>query len=41
MVAQRGRETFFIAAALVRGIESDMNAKMLDMTRQLNAIVQT
>ena len=39
MVAQRGRDTFFIGPAPVRGIESDMNAQMRDLVRQLNAVV--
>jgi hypothetical protein len=41
IVAQRGRETFFIGRAPVRGVESDMNAQMLDIARQLNAVMLT
>ena len=39
MVAQRGRDTFFIGPAPVRGVESDMKAQMRDLVRQLNAVV--
>ena len=39
MVAQRGRDTFFIGPAPVRGVESDMNEQMRDLVRQLNAVV--
>ena len=41
MVAQRGRDTFFIGPAPVRGVESDMNAQMRALVRQLNAIELT
>ena len=39
MVAQRGRDTFFIGPAPVRGVESDMKAQMRALVRQLNAVV--
>lgn len=39
MVAQRGRDTFFIGPAPVRGVESDMNAQLRELVRQLNAVV--
>ena len=39
IVAQRGRETFFIGPAPVRGVEADMNAKMMEIARQLGAVV--
>ena len=39
VIAQRGRESFFIGAAPVRGVEADVNAQMLDIARQLGAIV--
>jgi hypothetical protein len=41
IVAQRGRETFFIGAAPVRGVTSDINAQMLDIANQLHAVVLT
>ncbi|MGK2900451.1 MAG: hypothetical protein ACSLE9_17505 [Burkholderiaceae bacterium] len=39
IVAQRGRETFLIGTAPTRGVEVDMTAKMLDIARQLSAVV--
>ena len=39
VIAQRGRESFFIGAAPVRGVEADVNAQMLEIARQLGAIV--
>jgi hypothetical protein len=41
IVAQRGRESFFIGPAPVRGVESDVNAQMLDIAKQLNAVILT
>lgn len=41
IVAMRGRESFLIGAAPVRGVETDVNAQLLDIARQLNAIVLT
>jgi hypothetical protein len=41
IVAQRGRETFFIGPAPVRGVEADMTAQMMEIARQLNAVVLT
>ena len=41
IVAMRGRESFLIGAALARGSETDINAQLLDIARQLNAIVLT
>jgi hypothetical protein len=39
IIAQRGRETFLVGPAPVRGVVVDMTAKMLDIARQLNAVV--
>jgi hypothetical protein len=39
IVAQRGRETFFLGAAPVRGVDGNLNAHMLDLARQLNAVL--
>ncbi len=41
IVAQRGRETFFIGPTPVRGVEADMTAQMMEIARQLNAVVLT
>ncbi len=41
IIAQRGRETFLIGAAPVRGVDNDVNAKLLDIARQLNALILT
>ena len=38
IVAQRGRETFYLGPA-VRGAETDMTPHMLDVARQLSAVV--
>jgi hypothetical protein len=38
IVAQRGRETFFVGPTPVRGVEVDMNAQMLEVARQLGAV---
>ena len=39
LVAQRGRETFFLGPAPVRGVEADMTAQMMEIARQLHAVV--
>jgi hypothetical protein len=39
IVAQRGRETFFIGPAPVRGVETDITAQLMDIARQLQAVV--
>jgi hypothetical protein len=39
IVAMRGRETFLIGPAPVRGAESDINAQLLDVAKQLNAVI--
>ena len=39
IVAQRGRETFFLGATPVRGVEVDINAQLLEVARQLGAVV--
>lgn len=39
IVAQRGRETFFVGPTPVRGVEVDINAQMLEVARQLGAVV--
>ena len=41
IVAQRGREMFLVGPAPVRGVEVDMTAQMLDLARQLGAVVLT
>jgi hypothetical protein len=39
IVAQRGRETFYLGAAPQHGVETDMTAKLMEIARQLNAVV--
>jgi len=39
IVAQRGRETFFLGPTPVRGVEVDMTAQLMGLARQLGAIV--
>ncbi len=39
IVAQRGRETFFMGPTPVRGVDVDMTAQMMTLARQLGAIV--
>ena len=39
LVAQRGRDTFFDGPAPVRGVESDTNKQLLEVARQLGAVV--
>ncbi len=39
IVAQRGRETFFVGPAPVRGVEVDLTGQMLEIARQLGAVV--
>lgn len=39
LVAQRGRETFFLGPAPVRGVEADMTAQIMEIARQLQAVV--
>jgi hypothetical protein len=39
LVAQRGRETFFLGPPPVRGVEADMNAQIMEIARQLHAVV--
>ena len=39
IVAQRGRETFFMGPTPVRGVDVDMTAQMMALARQLGAIV--
>ena len=39
IVAQRGRETFFLGAAPVRGVDGNLTAQMMELARQLNAVV--
>ena len=43
IVALRGRETFLIGPALARGagVDVDINAQLLDIARQLNAVILT
>lgn len=39
LVAQRGRETFFVGPAPVRGVAADVKAQLMEIARQLNAVV--
>lgn len=39
IVAQRGRETFFMGPTPVRGVAVDMNAQMLELAQKLGAVV--
>ena len=39
LVAQRGRDTFLVGPAPVRGVASDMNAQLADIAKQLGAII--
>jgi hypothetical protein len=39
IVALRGRESFLIGPALARGAEAEINAQLLDIARQLNAVI--
>lgn len=39
IVAQRGRETFFMGPTPVRGVVVDMNAQMMELAQKLGAIV--
>lgn len=39
LVAQRGRETFFVGPAPVRGVVADVKAQLMEIARQLNAVV--
>ena len=39
IIAQRGRENFYIGPAPVRGVVEDLMAQMLEIARQLNAVV--
>ena len=39
IVAQRGRETFFMGPTPVRGVEVDMTAQLMALARQLGAVV--
>ena len=41
IIAMRGRDTFLIGAPLPRGAEAQIDAQLLDIARQLNAIVLT
>ena len=41
IIAMRGRDTFLIGAPLPRGSEAGIDAQLLDIARQLNAIVLT
>ncbi len=41
IVALRGRESFLLGPAPVRGVETDLNAQLLDIARQLNAVILT
>ena len=39
IIAQRGRETFFVGPAPVRGVEADMTGQMMEIARKLGAVV--
>lgn len=39
MVAQRGRDTFLVGPAPVRGVAADMNAQLTEIATKLNAVV--
>jgi hypothetical protein len=39
VVAQRGRDTFLVGPAPVRGVTADMNAQLLDIAKQLGAVI--
>ena len=39
IVAQRGRETFFMGPTPVRGVAVDINAQMMELAQKLGAIV--
>ena len=39
IVAQRGRETFYLGAAPVQGVDGKLQAQMMELARQLNAVV--
>jgi hypothetical protein len=39
IVALRGRDSFLIGPAPARGAETDINAQLLDIARQLNAVI--
>jgi hypothetical protein len=39
LIAQRGRDSFFIGPAPVRGAVDNSDAKMLDIARQLGAVI--
>lgn len=39
LVAQRGRDTFFVGPAPVRGVAADVKAQLMEIARQLNAVV--
>jgi len=41
IIAMRGRDTFLIGATLPRGAEAQIDAQLLDIARQLNAVVLT
>ena len=39
IVAQRGRESFFMGPTPVRGVAVDINAQMMELAQKLGAIV--
>lgn len=39
LVAQRGRDTFLVGPAPVRGVTSNMEAQMASLAKQLNAVM--
>ena len=41
IVAQRGRETFFIGPPPVEGVHVDVSAQLIEIARQLGAVVLT
>jgi hypothetical protein len=39
IIAQRGKETFLVGPAPIRGVVADVSAQLLDVAKQLGAIV--
>jgi len=41
IIGQRGKETFMVGPAPVRGVAADVGAQLLDIAKQLSAIVMS
>jgi hypothetical protein len=39
LISQRGRESFFVGPAPVRGVSADTNGQLLEIAAQLNAVM--